>query len=228
MKVSFNVDVNDEVKDLEGGSARSGKGVGVSSKTRRTGGSGGVGPGIGGVVEGVESGIALLDDVAVSTLHTAISHLAPWTVMSNSQASLLAYSLPSFLSLFMYSKNFMDANLTLILITSVSSTIIFSLFVVQMGGEDIVKIFCLSSPTLYFEWVFGMIMIISFYLALWISNYGAVALSLESKGNLWVVLSGLPGLLSLLLYLYTVKCAVLLKVSGARFIGACFVFCGVL
>jgi hypothetical protein len=82
-------------------------------------------------------------------------------------------------------------------------------------GEDIVRIFWLDNPTLYFESVQLQIMIISCYLGLWISNYGAVALRMHHDNTFWVIITGLPGLLSVILNMYTVRCAALLKAVSA-------------
>jgi Ca2+-binding EF-hand superfamily protein len=82
-------------------------------------------------------------------------------------------------------------------------------------GEDIVRIFWFNSANLYFEIVMLQVMIISCYLSLWISNYGPVGWGMPSHRTFWIVIGGLPGLLSVVLNLYTVRCAALLKAVSA-------------
>jgi hypothetical protein len=53
-------------------------------------------------------------------------------------------------------------------------------------------------------------MIISFYLALWITNFLSSALH-DLHSNFWVVMSLFPGILSFTVFIYVVKSAALLK-----------------
>ncbi len=73
------------------------------------------------------------------------------------------------------------------------------------------SIFFLKSPELYFKTVVMFIMIISFYLALWITNFASVS---ERMGSYWTTVTLLPGLFSIVIYMYVVKCAALLKVMN--------------
>lgn len=75
-----------------------------------------------------------------------------------------------------------------------------------LGDEGISSVFLLKNPMLYFETVQALIMLISLYIALWLTNFLVAAKSIA-----YIIISLLPGLLSAVVYLYVVKSAALLK-----------------
>lgn len=85
----------------------------------------------------------------------------------------------------------------------------FALFIVQ-DSEEIVKIFFLGSPWIYFECTKALMIVISFYMALWLTNFCSAA---ESQGRGWQFLSFLPGALSAMVYGYIITNASMLKVN---------------
>ena len=74
------------------------------------------------------------------------------------------------------------------------------------------RMFWFQWPGLYFQTIMIQIMVISFYLALWVTNFGAASIT-STHNKLWGLYSVLPGLLSAILYLYIVTCAALIKVG---------------
>eukprot|EP01034_Spumella_vulgaris_P035430 gene35430-43685_t len=77
---------------------------------------------------------------------------------------------------------------------------------VEQSGSDVMHVFWLSSPEIYFECVQLLIIIIALYMALWLTNFISV-----SSPSYWKVLSLLPGVLSMVGYVYVVRTAALLK-----------------
>ncbi len=81
--------------------------------------------------------------------------------------------------------------------------------------ENFNKIFLFSKPDLYFEVIDVYIMLIAYYLACWITNYASIAKTVgdhisASTSATYEVQTLLPGILSVLMYIYSVKCAALL------------------
>jgi hypothetical protein len=71
--------------------------------------------------------------------------------------------------------------------------------------KPIVDVFFMSWPELYLETVESLILILSLYLALYLTNF------IVSAGTpVWKVFTALPALLSSILLVYIVKCAVML------------------
>lgn len=70
--------------------------------------------------------------------------------------------------------------------------------------------FLFDLPVLYFYLVTVMMMVISFYLAVWLTNFLYVSLYYLHSPT-WCVLSLIPGLASFMVYIYVIKCAALLK-----------------
>lgn len=74
------------------------------------------------------------------------------------------------------------------------------------------KLFVLSSPSLYFIVVEHMLMIISLYCGLWVSNFQESIKHLPSPDrHTWMLFSALPGLLSVCLFILIVRSAAFLK-----------------
>mmetsp|Transcript_12320 Transcript_12320/g.16923 ORF Transcript_12320/g.16923 Transcript_12320/m.16923 type:complete len:799 (+) Transcript_12320:68-2464(+) len=71
--------------------------------------------------------------------------------------------------------------------------------------QVLLRVFFLSNPTLYFEIVKFLLMVISAYNALWLINFISI-----SQG-IWKLVTILPGVFSAMMFSYTVKIAALLK-----------------
>ena len=80
-------------------------------------------------------------------------------------------------------------------------------------ADDISSIFVCNRPIDYFRTVKLCMIVISLYLGLWVTNYCAVAYHLPVNGSMWVFISFLPALLCIILYVFIIRCAALLKVS---------------
>ena len=79
-------------------------------------------------------------------------------------------------------------------------------------GETMRNIFLFGRPGMYFFFVEIVIMPISFYLALWITNFATVATHLSYSDMIgWQFKTLLPGLACSCLYFYIVKCMALLE-----------------
>lgn len=80
----------------------------------------------------------------------------------------------------------------------------------NLETQDVMtKIFFLGRSYLYFDTVCLSIMPISFYLALWITNFVSLASEIDNT-LMWQFLSLLPGILSMIFYMYTTRVASLL------------------
>lgn len=78
-------------------------------------------------------------------------------------------------------------------------------------AQDIVRIFLFSNPSIYYAWIMGQVMTISCYVALWLTNFLAIALRLQKDHGFWICATIIPALLSMVLSFYSVRCAALLK-----------------
>ena len=78
--------------------------------------------------------------------------------------------------------------------------------------EDFSHIFFLSSPALYFFTVEVLIMPIALCMGLWVTNYATIALNVTgNRGLLWELAQIVPIILSVICFMYCVKCAALLQ-----------------
>ena len=84
--------------------------------------------------------------------------------------------------------------------------------VMSQIGEEVVKVFWLNSPAIYFKSVMVQMMVVSCYMSLWLTNYCAVASRMQHNKEFWVIVSLLPAVLCIALNFYIVRCASLLKV----------------
>ena len=76
--------------------------------------------------------------------------------------------------------------------------------------DDIAGAYFYSHPALFFDFVEALNMVVSFYLALWFTNFGAACYQTQHVGN-WMVASIAPGLFCFVIYLYIVRTAALLR-----------------
>lgn len=77
-------------------------------------------------------------------------------------------------------------------------------------GEDLSRIFLFKNPALYFDAVAITMMPISFYLALWITNFVDVAAYMDNTVG-WQIASIAPGIAAAICYMYSVRVASLLQ-----------------
>lgn len=77
-------------------------------------------------------------------------------------------------------------------------------------SQEMKYLFFLKSPEIYYETVRITIMMISFYHSLWIVNYLPLAIH-QLHSTSWAILSLLPGVMSFICYIYTIKCAGMMK-----------------
>ena len=70
-------------------------------------------------------------------------------------------------------------------------------------------IFYFGSPSLYFYAISGLMMLMSFYLAIWFANILTLTIVIM-KSPMWMILSILPGLVSFVIYTYIIKCSAML------------------
>ena len=75
---------------------------------------------------------------------------------------------------------------------------------------DMPQIFLFGQPAIYFRTVSISIIGSALYLSLWITNYAPTSNNTLHSSS-WLVLSLLPGVLSLFIYIYVFKCAGLIK-----------------
>ena len=75
--------------------------------------------------------------------------------------------------------------------------------------------FLFKSPELYFSIIDHILMLISFYMALWVVNfsYSTAPFPNESDRTNWIVGSLVPGIASALLFIYVVRTSFLVKVT---------------
>ncbi len=76
--------------------------------------------------------------------------------------------------------------------------------------DDISSAYFFSHPALFFDFVEALNMVVSFYLALWFTNFGSACYQTPYVGN-WMVASLAPGLICFVIYLYIVRTAALLR-----------------
>jgi Ca2+-binding EF-hand superfamily protein len=76
--------------------------------------------------------------------------------------------------------------------------------------DDISSAYFFSHPALFFDFVEALNMVVSFYLALWLTNFGSACYQTPYVGN-WMVASLAPGLICFVIYLYIVRTAALLR-----------------
>ncbi len=76
--------------------------------------------------------------------------------------------------------------------------------------DDISSAYFYSHPALFFDFVEALNMVVSFYLALWFTNFGSACYQTPYVAN-WMVASIAPGLICFVIYLYIVRTAALLK-----------------
>jgi hypothetical protein len=78
-------------------------------------------------------------------------------------------------------------------------------------SKFISEIFWFGKPEIFFDVVEVFTMIISFYIALWIVNYAFAANYLHEHVTFWKVITILPGIFCLFLYIYLIKVTALLR-----------------
>ena len=77
--------------------------------------------------------------------------------------------------------------------------------------------FLFRSPELYFSVIDHVLMLISFYMALWVVNFSYSTASFPNQSDRinWIVASLVPGIASALLFIYVVRTSFLVKVKLA-------------
>lgn len=85
-------------------------------------------------------------------------------------------------------------------------------------GDHIRQHFLFGRPDIYFEALMMLIMINAFYFSLWVTNFVIVADATDAP-LMWKIVSFLPVIASVMICVYTVKYAALLKVSALLGLG---------
>ena len=80
----------------------------------------------------------------------------------------------------------------------------------HMISKNLGNIFLFKSPALYFFFIDLSMMSISFYMSFWLCNYVHQILRIDEDVAYWVIVSLLPGVLSIIIFAIVVESAVLL------------------